>query len=250
MTTTQQELQQQQRALASRRARVVRQPQEQAVDSEATSPVFYTRSMAPLSGSLRERTPSPSLASAAAREQVPGATRLVRSSPAPRLERERTYYISEEELIVPGPPPAAPPGHVGASSDSHSLAYGRNSNCPLCGSPLPFAGVDQQEHERLHQQHEAAAELLAHRRAAPTGTRFTTRRPVLVEREYLLDEPSAAVGVPTTRYMRPLDPTELDPELQRQAQLLEQHADARAALPADYYLTEPPLMYDLNTFGL
>ena len=221
------------------RLRPARQPLEQA-DSEA-SPAVYTRSMAPLSGSLRERTPSPSLAAAAAREQVPATRLITRSSPLPRLERERTYYISEEELVVPGPPP---PASVGPSAEAHARAYERNSNCPLCGSPVSFAGLDRQEHERLHQQREA--ELLAQRRAvpagaAPAGSRFTTRRPVLVEREYVLDEPST-VGVPA-RYMRPLEPAEFaDPELQRQAQLLEQHADARAALPDEYFLPEQPLM--------
>ena len=229
------------------RMRPARQPLEQA-DSEG-SPAVYTRSMAPLSGSLRGRTPSPSLAAATAgaREQVPATRLMTRLSPLPRLERERTYYISEEELVVPGPPP--PAASVGPS------AYERNSNCPMCGSPISFAGLDRQEHERLHQQREA--ELLAQRRlvpsaagAAPAGTRYTTRRPVLVEREYLLDEPSAVGGVPA-RYMRPLDPAEFaDPELQRQAQLLEQHADARAALPDDYFLTEQPLMCEFIPYNV
>ena len=145
--------------------------------------------------------------------------------------------------MVPGAPPQA--------ASAGPAAYERNSNCPYCGSPISFAGVDRQEHERLHQQREREreAELLAQRRAvptaagaAPTGTRYTTRRPVLVEREYLLDDPSAVGGVPA-RYTRPLDRAEFaDPELERQAQLLEQHADARAALPDDYFLTEQPLL--------
>lgn len=238
-------------AAGGREARAQRpvrqQPLEQAVDSEPEPTVaVYTRSMAPLSSSLRERVPSPSRQPASgAREQVPVSrlTPSTRASPLPRLERERTYYISEEELVVPGPP-AASSVPVGPSTDP--MVYGRNSNCPLCGSPLPFAVVDRQEHERRHQQLEP--ELLTHHRgvtgaaAVGTGTRFTTRRPVLVEREYVLDEPSA-VGVPT-RFMRPLDPADFaDPELQRQAQLLEQHADARAAHPDEYFLSQPSLLY-------